>query len=548
MPFQSFLAHLAGEEKITPAEPPMPSEEELLFPDYAEVKGQENVKRALEVAAAGGHNVLMVGPPGSGKSMLAKRLPGILPDMSREETMESTGIWSVCGLTDEKRPILRQRPFRAPHHTLSAAAMAGGAQLQPGEVSLAHNGVLFLDELPEYHRDVLEVMRQPLEDGVVTVSRAAGTAVYPSRFMLVCAMNPCKCGWYGQPGGRCRCSEKSVRAYHAKLSGPLMDRIDIIVEVPALAYDELRRRPDGESSETIRQRVNHAREVQRKRFFLRHGIQCQYVPARYGAVLLSHARGRRADEGRFPRAWSHGAKLRPHPARRAHDRRSRRGEGHRARAYRRGRAVPYLRFSHLFHPGGHAMNRFDAVLFDLDGTLLYTLADIAAAVNGALREMHRPERTVTEIRSMVGNGAKMLITRALGPGQEALIDDTLAVYARLYAAHAQEHVTSYAGIRSFWTRCMNAASAPRASRTRTTPTPRRCCKSFSAKEFPTLKAGSRAAPQSPRPTRCTMRSKRSAPIRPARSMSAIPAWTAKRRKTPRSPASSATGDTGTATD
>lgn len=261
-----LLAHLAGEKKITPAEPPMPSEEELLFPDYAEVKGQENVKRALEVAAAGGHNVLMVGPPGSGKSMLAKRLPGILPDMSREETMESTGIWSVCGLTDEKRPILRQRPFRAPHHTLSAAAMAGGAQLQPGEVSLAHNGVLFLDELPEYHRDVLEVMRQPLEDGVVTVSRAAGTAVYPSRFMLVCAMNPCKCGWYGQPGGRCRCSEKSVRAYHAKLSGPLMDRIDIIVEVPALAYDELRRRPDGESSETIRQRVNRAREVQRKRF------------------------------------------------------------------------------------------------------------------------------------------------------------------------------------------------------------------------------------------------------------------------------------------
>lgn len=158
-----LLAHLAGEKKITPAEPPVPSEEELIFPDYAEVKGQENVKRALEVAAAGGHNVLMVGPPGSGKSMLAKRLPGILPDMSREETMESTGIWSVCGLTDEKRPILRQRPFRAPHHTLSAAAMAGGAQLQPGEVSLAHNGVLFLDELPEYHRDVLEVMRQPLE-------------------------------------------------------------------------------------------------------------------------------------------------------------------------------------------------------------------------------------------------------------------------------------------------------------------------------------------------------------------------------------------------
>ena len=263
---KDILAHLSGEAPLTAEKAPEITPEETVFPDFSEVKGQENVKRALEVAAAGGHNVLMVGPPGSGKSMLSKRLPSILPDMSREETMESTGIWSVCGLTDETHPVLRQRPFRAPHHTLSAAAMAGGAQLQPGEVSLAHNGVLFLDELPEYHRDVLEVMRQPLEDGVVTVSRAAGTAVYPSRFMLVCAMNPCKCGWYGQPGNRCRCTEKSVRAYHAKLSGPLLDRIDIIVEVPALPFDELRTRADAESSAEIKKRVDAARAVQQKRF------------------------------------------------------------------------------------------------------------------------------------------------------------------------------------------------------------------------------------------------------------------------------------------
>ena len=270
---QQLLAHLRGEAPIAPRSAPALDDTEDIFPDYAEVKGQENVKRALEVAAAGGHNLLMVGPPGSGKSMLAKRLPSILPDMSREEAMESTGIWSVRGLTDDKHPILRQRPFRSPHHTLSGAAMAGGlsgygssAQLQPGEVSLAHNGVLFLDELPEFRRDVLEVMRQPLEDGTVTVSRAMGSASFPSRFMLVCAMNPCKCGWYGSPGGRCRCSERSVREYHERISGPLMDRIDIIVEVPSLQYEELRRRADAEPSAEIKKRVDAARDVQRRRF------------------------------------------------------------------------------------------------------------------------------------------------------------------------------------------------------------------------------------------------------------------------------------------
>ena len=270
---RELIDHLGGGEPISPQPVPAPAAADPAFPDYSEVKGQENVKRALEVAAAGGHNVLMVGPPGSGKSMLAKRLPSILPDMTREETLESTGIWSVRGLTDESNPILRRRPFRAPHHTVSSAAMAGGlsgqgtgALLQPGEVSLAHNGVLFLDELPEFGRSVLEVMRQPLEDGTVTVSRAIGTAVYPSRFMLVCAMNPCKCGWYGQPGGRCRCTEKAVRDYHSRISGPLLDRIDIIVEVPSLPYEDLRRRADAEPSSAIKARVDAARGIQRRRF------------------------------------------------------------------------------------------------------------------------------------------------------------------------------------------------------------------------------------------------------------------------------------------
>ena len=262
-----LLRLMRGEVNIEPAAAPALDTLMEHMPDFSEVKGQENVKRALEIAAAGGHNILIVGPPGAGKSMMAKRLPGILPDMSRGEMIQSTEIYSVAGLTSREHPIVSMRPFRAPHHTVSAAGLSGGGTSpRPGEISLAHNGVLFLDELPEFRSDVLEVLRQPLEDGEVTVSRVAGTVTYPSRFMLVCAMNPCKCGWYGHPSGRCRCTERDVRRYHSKISGPLLDRIDLIVEVPALDYEELSRRSSAERSADIKKRVNAAREIQRRRF------------------------------------------------------------------------------------------------------------------------------------------------------------------------------------------------------------------------------------------------------------------------------------------
>lgn len=261
-----LVRHLSGEEAISPAPPWRPGGRSLHCPDFDEVKGQDQAKRALEIAAAGGHNVLMSGPPGSGKSMLARRLPGILPDMTRREALEVTEIHSVMGLTSPEAPLVDLRPFRSPHHTVSPMGMAGGgSNPRPGEISLAHNGVLFLDELPEFPKEVLEVLRQPMEDGQVQISRVSGTVTYPCGFMLVCAMNPCKCGWYGHPSGRCRCTEGEVKKYLSRLSGPLLDRIDLFVEVGALDFDELAQRERAESSAQIKQRVDRARNVQGRR-------------------------------------------------------------------------------------------------------------------------------------------------------------------------------------------------------------------------------------------------------------------------------------------